>query len=923
MSRKLLLVLLLGCSSIVFGQKKSLSIDDFAGWNRIGMSLLSDDGQWFMYQIKPNHGDATLVLKSVHGEKEHRFERGQNAVFFPNGKAIAFVEKDPLDSIRSKVIDGKKPPKSDVKIYSISKDSLLKIKEVSKFQISKEDKNWLALISEVTLEVKDDSIQSKSDTKKEKTKEKEEKTTKKNLYIVDGESLDTMIIQRVTSFELSEKGNKLVYVQQKDDSLKQATLFYLNLEDKSAKQVISSNYASFEKLTLDVTGAQLAYMFSSDTTEIKHYNCHYFDGIKGVDKQISSKGDTRLFAQMEPSTFRSMEFSDDGARLFFGVQYPKVKVPTDSLMKSEQAKLDLWSWNDVDIQPRQLVNLSKDRKRSFVALYQIKKGKVVALNDSSCLSFYIPENGEGSYAIGADNKPYRLSYSWSALWGGDFYAFNLVNGKKKLIANNIEDVELSPSGRYAVYYQWSDSTYYSKDLKKGRTTALTIGIDTPFYDISHDTPSSPPAYGVMGFGKDQSVYIYDEFDVWKMDLTQRKAPKKVTDGRNKHLKYRYISLDKEERYISEKPLFYVTNTKTMATAYAYLDTSTNTVIEYMGGDYMLSHPVKAKRADVLKWSKQTYKMFPDYYTSGLGFKAPILQTHVNPQQKNFKWGNIRMVEWVSFNGDSLKGLLVTPEKMEKGKKYPMMCYFYELYSDRLHEYWMPSPSRSTINKSLYPSNDYVLFIPDIYYREGYPGQSAYDAIVSGAYAMCERYNFIDRHKMALQGQSWGGYQTAYLITQTNMFAAAMAGAPVSNMTSAYGGIRWGSGLSREFQYEQTQSRIGGTLWDKPMQYIENSPIFYAPKVRTPLLIMHNDEDGAVPWYQGIEYFMALRRLRKPVWMLQYNGQPHNLSAEAWGDRIDLSRRMFQFFNHYLKGEPAPNWMNEGIKAIDKGQNLGY
>jgi dipeptidyl aminopeptidase/acylaminoacyl peptidase len=177
--------------------------------------------------------------------------------------------------------------------------------------------------------------------------------------------------------------------------------------------------------------------------------------------------------------------------------------------------------------------------------------------------------------------------------------------------------------------------------------------------------------------------------------------------------------------------------------------------------------------------------------------------------------------------------------------------------------------------------------------------------------------------MGLQGQSWGGYQTAWLITQTDLYAAAMAGAPVSNMTSAYGGIRWGSGMSRMFQYEHTQSRIGGTLWEKPLHYIENSPLFYAPNVNTPLLMMHNDDDGAVPWYQGIEFFVALRRLNKPSWLLTYNGEPHNLRSSSWANRMDLSRRMFGFFNHYLKGEPMPEWMEEGIPAIEKGENLRY
>ena len=282
-----------------------------------------------------------------------------------------------------------------------------------------------------------------------------------------------------------------------------------------------------------------------------------------------------------------------------------------------------------------------------------------------------------------------------------------------------------------------------------------------------------------------------------------------------------------------------------------------------------------------------------------------------------------MVYWNSFAGDSLRGLLYKPDNFDPKRKYPMMVYFYEKSSETANRYNYPQPSRSIISIPFYVSNEYLVFVPDIAYSTGFPGQNAYDAIVSGVRKLTDNFSFIDEKHIGLQGQSWGGYQIAYLVTRTNMFAAAMAGAPVSNMTSAYGGIRWGTGMSRMFQYEETQSRIGGTLWDKPLHYIENSPLFMAPNVKTPLLIMSNDNDGAVPWYQGIEFFMALYRLQKPVWLINYNGMDHNIENKYWANRVDLSTRMFGFFNHYLKGTPAPEWMIKGIPAIEKGKTLGY
>jgi len=247
-----------------------------------------------------------------------------------------------------------------------------------------------------------------------------------------------------------------------------------------------------------------------------------------------------------------------------------------------------------------------------------------------------------------------------------------------------------------------------------------------------------------------------------------------------------------------------------------------------------------------------------------------------------------------------------------------VVYFYETYSDQLHDYKTPAPSASTVNVSWFCSNGYAVFIPDIVYREGHPGKSALACIDKGVEAALKADERLDASRMGLQGQSWGGYQTAYLVTQTDRYLCGMAGAPVSNMFSAYGGIRYGSGMSRQFQYEKTQSRIGATPWEKEKLYRENSPVFFADQVNTPLLIMHNDNDGAVPYTQGIEYFMALKRLNKPVWMLVYNDEEHNLMRRA--NRKDLSQRMGEFFDHYLKGAPQPDWMAQGRPITEKPVN---
>jgi dipeptidyl aminopeptidase/acylaminoacyl peptidase len=337
-------------------------------------------------------------------------------------------------------------------------------------------------------------------------------------------------------------------------------------------------------------------------------------------------------------------------------------------------------------------------------------------------------------------------------------------------------------------------------------------------------------------------------------------------------------------------------------------------------DHAYLRPIKAKNTQQFIWQRSSYKEYPDLWTSSSAFTASDRLSVTNPQQSQYLWGTVEHVSWTSFDGIQLRGLLYKPENFDPAKKYPMIVYFYEKYSKDLHTHYVPAPSRSTVNFTFYNSNGYIVFVPDIDYRTGEPGHSAYDDIISGTMAMTQ-HPYVDASHMGIQGQSWGGYQVSYLVTQTGLFKAAMAGAPVSNMTSAYGGIRWESGIVRQSQYEHGQSRLGANLWENRDLYIENSPIFFADHITTPLLIMSNDNDGAVPYYQGIELITAMRRLGKPAWLLSYNGDEHNLTKLP--NRQDLSIRMNEFFDYYLKGAPKPLWMVKGLPAVVKGKELRY
>src|SRR5690606_20047943 len=401
--------------------------------------------------------------------------------------------------------------------------------------------------------------------------------------------------------------------------------------------------------------------------------------------------------------------------------------------------------------------------------------------------------------------------------------------------------------------------------------------------------------------------------------TGRQAPRSVTDsaGRRSQMSFRLVNLDRDERALDpSKPLLLrALDDRTKASGF-WTDRlgGSSEPVRIVMDDVAFGSPQKADNADLLVVTKQTLQDSPDRWVGSSLDRLTRVST-LNPQQSEYPWPTVELVSWMSGDGVPLQGLLFKPEGFDESKQYPMLVYFYERLSDNLHSYVAPA-GRNLINPTVYTSRGYLVFFPDIAYQDGYPGMSAFHSIVPGVHSIVAR-GFVNPEAIGLGGQSWGGYQTAYLITRTNLFNAAFAGAPVANMTSAYGGIRWDSGLARAFQYEKTQSRIGGSLWEYPWRYIENSPLFHADRIETPLLMMHNDADGAVPWYQGIEMFVAMRRLGKEVYMVNYNGDGHHPRKRA--NQKDIDMRMQQFFDHHLKGAPAPEWMIDGIPFLRKGR----
>lgn len=739
----------------------------------------------------------------------------------------------------------------------------------------------------------------------------------------------------VLDYTLSKDAKTLAFTV---SSKKEETngVYTMTPQSDAAPVLLLTGKGKYQKLTWDEDQTELAFISDRDDQQSKQAKFKVYLWERGSNTPIAQRSDrnhvaspsappvaTEIVSNSSPG-FRkdfvvsgqaNLSFSLGGAYLYLGAAPPPEpeKNADEDIPADEKVMVDLWHWKDEYIQPIQKVRAEQDRQRSYRAVYEVKGKKFVQLADEK-METLVPSN-DGHVAIGSDNRAYRISNDYDPGLN-DFYLVNAEDGTRKPVAQKQRfNVFLSPGGKYALYFDGKDWTSYA--VATGARVNLTKNLGVNFFNEDNDTPELPNTYGLAGWTKDdRDVLLYDRFDVWQVSPDGNGA-KNLTEGvgRREHIAFRYVRLDPKERSIDPaKPLLLHAENEDTRDSGFYRDRVNGGLPEKLVmGARDFNNPTKAKDAEVYMFTTSRFDEFPDIWVSGPNFKDMKKVSNGDAQRAQFNWGTAELVNFKNTDGVPLKGLLLKPENFDPKKKYPMIVYIYERLSQGLHAFRNPGPGTS-INPTYYVSNGYLIFMPDIVYKTGYPGRDALQCVLPAVQSVVDK-GFVDENNIGIQGHSWGGYQIAYMVTQTNRFKAAEAGAAVANMTSAYSGIRWGTGLPRQFQYEHSQSRIGGSLWEYPMRYLENSPIFHVDKVQTPLLLINNDEDDAVPWYQGIEFYLGLRRMNKEVYMFSYNGEKHGLRKRI--NQKDYTRRLQEFFDHFLKGAPAPEWMEKGIPYLQR------
>ena len=955
---KLLLLFTLTVS-ISWAQKKPLTHDVYDDWKGLQSVDISNDGNWAGWRIAPQVGDAQLEIRNINTNQSIIIDRVSRYSFSNNSQFVVGEIKPAYEEERElklKKTAASKMPKDSLFVLNLGTGDLQKFARIKSYMLPEESNEWMAWLHEKPLEEKkkpekkeEPKVEEPEKGKKKKKKKNEEaeevkveepaepenpreKSKGTELVLFNMATGEMSSIQGVLEYTMSKTGSYLFYEFDKVDSLNPSGVFAMSTEMGIPMQ-LNVGMTDYKKMSVSDGGNQLAFFATnSDKDEDdKIWSVMYWSG-NGTANILADSLTAGIPEGWRVSDNSSLRFSESGRRLYFGTAPKPVEYEYESdstILKEERPQVDVWSYNDPYIQPMQKLQASREKNRTYEVLYDLQSGKLVQLEGSDLESVMVDTRHDRNFFIASDDKKYRTQYTWDTQLPRDYYKVDAATGDvQSIMEGAIGFASLSPGGEYLYWFNQEDGHYYTLNVATGNITNLTVNMKVSFADELHDSPSLAGSYGTAGWAPgDEALYIYDRYDIWKFEPEAQREAVNMTAGygRANKLIYRYQRLDREEEFINfrEPVVLSVFNEWTKASGYAYgnMDDPEQPK-EIIMRDMALNGLSKAKNADRVLVRMSTYEEYPEVYAANNLDMAGLKKlTDLDAQEDPYNWGTAELVEFKSdYDGEVMQAILYKPENFDPNKKYPLIAYFYERRSDSFHSHPSPAPSASTVNIPYFVSNDYLVLVPDIKYELGYPGKSAMDHVIPATKAVMAK-GFVDEKKMAIQGQSWGGYQVAYIVTKTDMFAAAGAGAPVANMTSAYGGVRWGSGMSRMFQYEKTQSRIGGTLWDKFDLYIENSPLFSVPNINTPLFIMHNDADGAVPWYQGIEFYMSLRRLQKPSWMVVYNDEDHNLRQRK--NRKDLSVRMGQFFDHYLKDAPMPEWMAYGLPATLKGRTLRY
>jgi dipeptidyl aminopeptidase/acylaminoacyl peptidase len=888
-------------------EKQAMDVTDIMKFQQLRSPSISKDGRWVVHAAVPDRGDPRILVYSTDGKVQYALEGAKDPAFSSDGRWVAATKAVPANELLVSDRDKDKAPKTGMLLLNTTSGEERSFENVKSFTFSNNSK-WLIFHHHGK----------KAEKKDDKKNSKLQAGTTLSVMNLEEEGIDT--VPYVSAFAMDSVSQHLAYVVADTAALGNG-IYSISLTNRSAppSELYADSGTWAGTLSWNNQTGELAFL-AGKTSKGKKEQTDLYLWSPGEPEVSIALSDKELQEGWKIWHSNKMQWSKDGERLFLGTK-PDSEIQESEEEKADSLKslyskediladrtVDVWHWNDPYINPHQKKRWENEKNRTYTGVYYPAEDRFIQLADLEMPDIRISENRHR--VLGSSSLPYAKRVTWDGRYS-DYYLVDLASGKRELVITAHQGrPSLSPYGKFLSWYEEGD--WYLMDASNLKARNLTAGLNVPFADEDWDYPEDTPGYGVADWlNASEALLVYDKYDIWQFPLAGG-DPFCLTEGkgRSEKLQFRIRKLDQEKSFLESGETLLLTAYHDLEkyTAFYSMKAGKAGVSPLVEEAKKYSVVAKALDADMLLYTRQSYTEFPDLWVTDLKFKKPRKLSDLNAQTRDIAWGDAELVEWSSLDGTPLQGILIKPGNYEPGKKYPVLVYYYRFFSNRLYDFNRVELSHRPCFP-FYASNGYAIFLPDIRFDIGNPGYSATKCLVPGVQEIIDM-GVADPGAICLHGHSWSGYQTAFAITQTNIFTCAIAGAPVSNMTSAYSGIRWGSGLARQFQYEKSQSRIGGNLWEARDLYIENSPVFFADRIETPLLIMFGDEDDAVPWYQGIELYLAMRRLEKECHFLQYRNEPHH--PKKYANKLDCTLKYKEYLDHYLKGEPAAEWITTGV-----------
>lgn len=850
-------------------------------WSTVREGVMSGDGQYFFYIITNLPvGSNTGVIKELNKNWEMRIPGVVYASFSYDGHTIAVQKSN--DSLL---------------IVGLNKSVITGYSNVITYQFLKTRKREYLMLYR--------------------------KNGRGNeLFLYDCRSGNGTSFSSVNSFRLSDNKEALIILE--DSVINDQSLQLLNwykINDQTITNIWKGNgFAG--SLVVDDLGSQVAFLVADTVKGNINLSCLYNKlgsrSCKSLfnNQSVGLKGETKI-----ADLFR---FSSDGSKLFFHVDEPKVIF---SAKASNDVNVNIWSYQDKKLQSlRQKDNLPR---HPLLAVCSIHDRSIIPLEQDGELVLSAIKKDKMIVLHSDPDADYNES-GWNKAGRGTIYLVSVSSGKR-IKLDKIEPTTigyLSPEEKYVIY---SDNrNFYSYDIASGEYRNITEGINTSWTRITSRTKTGT-IRGIAGWiENDDAVLIYDRYDIWLLDPKGKRPPTNITNGYGTEHNMIFtlglkgyangpISLNNQlilnaTDLTTKRNGFFGKNLKVGGDP--ELLTLGPYVYSMVGDHYPKRLTMNKKHREKYIVSRMSATESPNYFST-TDFKVFSAISQVSPES-NYNWYSTELHTWKSLDSTLLQGILYKPENFDSTQKYPLIFVYYERRSDNLNVYLTPDYSSAEIDIPTYVSNGYLVFTPDIDYPFGDPMQGTYNSVIS-AVKYLSRFSFVDSSRLGIQGFSYGGIQTNYLVANSNLFAAACAGSGLTDMVSAYGTVSLsGASLQGSFQ-NGGQYRMGVAPWDSPDMYVKNSPIFRANRITTPLLMMHTTNDEACPFPQALELFTALRRLGKKVWLLEYTDGKHSIQGSS---AKDFDVRMRQFFDHYLKRKSAPNWMTHGFSTEMKDLKYG-